>query len=85
MFKILDELIYDKYSNWLVTYNIPPKKEDYKEVLSLAFDMLYEKKSCDKKNIKCFCLSDFRLIMNGRDYTKYIQNYPDKGQEHKIY
>lgn len=84
LIKLLSNLIYDKQTNWLVTFNLPESIPLQQEIISLALDVLYEKKYTDSKNIKCFDLSSFRLIMNGRDYCKYIQDYPKRGKEKNI-
>jgi len=85
MFRILSELIFDKKTNWIVTFNRPNTSADYLELISLAFDALYEKKKIDSPNIKCQCLDDFRLIFSVPGQSvRYIQNYPEKGKEASI-
>lgn len=85
MFRILGELIFDKDTNWLVTFNRPSSSADYLEMLTLALDILYEKKVTDSPNIKCQDLSKFRLIHSVSGVSvRYIQNYPAIGKEASI-
>ena len=76
--KLLNELIYDKDTDRIVTFNTPKTHADLLEMVSLALDCLSNQKDIDNPNIKCFKLSEFRLIYSNPQRVLYIQEYPDK-------
>lgn len=84
MRRLLEEFIYDKDTDYIVTFNKPEKKEDMLEMLSIALSCLCECREIDSKNIKCFRLSAFRLIYCNPSHVSYIQEYPAVGKEGSI-
>lgn len=84
MRRLLEEFIYDKDTDYIVTFNKPEKKEDFLEMISIALTCLGECKEIDSKNIKCFKLSAFRLIYCNPHHVSYIQEYPVPGKEDTI-
>ena len=52
MKRMLDEFIYDRQSGMVCTFSRPKDKKDYLEIVTLALDILDEKKIVESKNIK---------------------------------
>ena len=84
MLKLLNEWIYSIKSDFGVTFNRPPKREEYEQMIELVLDIIYEKKVVDSKNIKTFTIKDFELAFFDGESVKYIQKMPNRGKSSSI-
>ena len=84
MKRMLDEFIYDRQTGMICTFSRPKDNKDYLDIVTLALDILDEKRIIESKNIKSFYLMDFQIIFCSNEGLKYIQKLPEKGREPSI-